>query len=52
MFCISDNYIGSHNSNTITVMKQQQNNIMAGGHHDMKNGVKRLRTNALENLNL
>ena len=40
--CISDIYIMIRNSSRITVTKQQQNNFMVGGYHNIRSCVKRL----------
>jgi hypothetical protein len=38
--CISDIHITIHSSSRITVMKEQQNNVVVVGHHNMRNSVK------------
>lgn len=35
-----DIYISTHSSSKITVIREQQNNFMDGGHHTMKNSIK------------
>lgn len=46
--CTSDIYMVIHNTSKVTIMKQQQNNFMAGAHGSMGNVLEMLRPSALE----